>query len=95
MSSGKKYTALEKSKIAIEAIKGELTYSQITSKYGVHTTQINRWKQQALQAMESNFNGKQAKLAVSQDELVEQLYQQIGKLTTECEWLKKKAALFR
>ncbi|MCA2772387.1 MAG: transposase [Microcystis sp. M122S2] len=91
----KKYSANEKTKIALEAIKGELTYAQITSKYGVHSTQINRWKQQALQAIELNFNGSQAKAIVNQDELIAQLYQQIGRLTTECDWLKKKSELFR
>lgn len=95
MSSGKKYSTAEKMKVAIEAIKGELTYAQISSKYGVHATQINRWRQQALQAIESNFSGGHAKAIVNQDELVAQLYQQIGKLTTECEWLKKKSELFK
>lgn len=95
MSSGKKYNAVEKTKVALEALKGELTYAQITSKYGVHSTQINRWKQQALQAIESNFSGGQAKAIANQDELVAQLYQQIGKLMTECEWLKKKSELFK
>jgi transposase-like protein len=84
----KKYSAIEKTKISLEAIRGELTYAQITSKYGVHSTQINRWKQQALQAIESNFKGSQTKALINQDELISQLYQQIGRLTTECEWLK-------
>ena len=39
-----RYSAIEKSKIVIEAIKGELTIAQITSKYGVHSTQIQQWK---------------------------------------------------
>jgi transposase len=95
MSSGKNYNAVEKTKVAMEALKGELTYAQITSKYGVHSTQINRWKQQALHAIEANFSGGQAKAMTNQDELVAQLYQQIGKLTTECEWLKKKSELFK
>ena len=44
----KQYSAAEKIKIALEAIKGELTTAQISSKYGVHATQISNWKQQAI-----------------------------------------------
>jgi transposase len=42
----KKYSAQEKAKIALEALKGNLTQNEITKRYGVHSTQINRWKQQ-------------------------------------------------
>jgi len=44
----KKYTPAEKAKIALEAIKGELTLAQMTAKYGVHGTQVNTWKKQAV-----------------------------------------------
>jgi transposase-like protein len=47
----KNYTVAQKSKIAIAAIEGKLTYSQLTSEYGVHSTQIKAWKQLALQAI--------------------------------------------
>ena len=46
MKKAKQYSAEEKAKIAIEAIKGELTIARITSKYGVHSTQITHWKKQ-------------------------------------------------
>ncbi|MBU2545523.1 MAG: transposase, partial [Gammaproteobacteria bacterium] len=42
------FTAEFKSRVALEAIKGDLTINEITSKYGVHSTQVARWKQQAL-----------------------------------------------
>ena len=45
----KQYSATEKSKIVIEAIKGELTIAQISSKYGVHSTQIQQWKKKGLE----------------------------------------------
>lgn len=57
----KQYSAAEKTKIALEAIKGELTIAQISSKYGVHATQISKWKQQALESMQSGFTLRQAK----------------------------------
>ena len=90
----KKYSTTEKLKIALEAIKGELTHAQISSKYSVHSTQINRWKQQAHQGMELGFSNNKQKIETDQEALIEQLYQQIGKLTTECEWLKKKSKIF-
>ena len=90
----KQYTAQEKAKVAMEAIKGDLTMAQISSQYGVHVTQINRWKREAVEAMVSGFNTKPRAVDTSQTELVEHLYQQIGQLTVERDWLKKKSATF-
>lgn len=93
----KQYSAAEKTKIALEAIKGDLTIAQISSKYGVHATQISNWKQQAIESMQSGFNsrGGRTNAEADQSELVDKLYKQIGKLSTECEWLKKKSELFK
>ena len=98
MSSTKKqYSAAEKTKIALEAIKGELTIAQISSKYSVHATQINKWKQQAIESMQAGFSGKRSYNNTDDDQtqLVDKLYRQIGKLSTECEWLKKKSEVFK
>lgn len=54
----KQYNAAEKTKIALEAIKGELTIAQISSKYGVHVTQISKWKQLAIESMQAGFTSK-------------------------------------
>jgi len=54
----KKYTPAEKAKIALDAIKGELTLAQISSKYGVHSSQINAWKKQLLAYLPDAFNDK-------------------------------------
>jgi transposase len=54
----KKYTPAEKAKIALEAIKGELTLAQIASKYGVHTTQIHTWKKQLMAYLPDAFSEK-------------------------------------
>jgi len=94
----KQYSAAEKTKIALEAIKGELTIAQISSKYGVHATQISKWKQQAVEAMQAGFSNRHSTSSTPSDEqsdLVDKLYRQIGKLSTECEWLKKKSELFK
>ena len=90
----KQYTAQEKAKVAMEAIKGELTMAQISSQQGVHATQINRWKREAIEAMVTGFGNRTKSVNISQTERVDQLYQQIGQLTVERDWLKKKSATF-
>jgi transposase-like protein len=91
----KRYGAEEKAKIVLEVLKGELTQSQITAKYGVHNTQLHVWRKQALEGMVSCFSGKQDRQASDQNELVDELYRQIGQLKVELDWLKKKSDLFR
>lgn len=59
----KSYTAEFKARVALDCIRGDLTINEITSKYGVHSTQINRWKQQAMASIKTCFTGKQQKLA--------------------------------
>lgn len=85
----KTYTAAEKAKIALEAIKGELSVAQISSQYGVHVTQIKAWKAQALEALQNGFKKKTDKQKEQNEILVDKLYRQIGQLTIECDWLKK------
>ena len=90
----KKYSASEKAKIALEAIKGEMTLAQISSTYGVHATQIKTWKKQLLAHLPDAFSdkGKQEK-RVHNEELAA-LYEQIGRLKVENDFLKKKSELF-
>ncbi|CAM4455756.1 MAG: hypothetical protein LEGION0398_MBIBDBAK_00787 [Legionellaceae bacterium] len=64
--------------------------NEISKKYSVHTTQINRWKQQALTGIKISFNGKQQKTESDQEKLTNDLYRQIGQLTCENEFLKKR-----
>ena len=90
----REYSSEEKARVALEALKGELTMAQISSKYGVHATQINRWRKEALESMVSGFKSKSKVKDTSQEELIKQLYEQIGQLTVERDWLKKKSTLF-
>jgi transposase-like protein len=85
----KTYATEFKARVALDAIKGELTINQITSKHGIHSTQVNRWKQQALSAVKQAFSGKNASLQKNDQELVEQLYKQIGQMKVELDFLKK------
>ena len=91
----KHFSADEKAKIVLEILKGELTQQQITAKYGVHSTQLYNWKKQALQGIVASFSGKPERQAQNHNQLVDELYQQIGKLKVELNWLKKKSDLFR
>ena len=84
------YTASKKSKIAVAAIEGKLTQAQLTSEYGVHATQIKVWKQTALRAITEAFSNARAKDKQDQQELVDALYQEIGRLQAQLSWLKKK-----
>lgn len=90
------FSPAEKFKIALEAIKGELTIAEISSKYQVHATQINKWKRQALDYLAAAFSNK---LTGSADDDPEEkfaaLYQQIGQLKVENDFLKKKCDLFK
>jgi len=90
----KQYSATEKSKIVMETIKGELTIAQITSKYGVHSTQIHQWKKKGLEYLINGFQNKVKSKQIDEEDLVKQLYEQIGQLNMECNWLKKKSTLF-
>ena len=84
------YSASKKAKIALAAIESKLTQAQITSEYGVHGTQIKAWKQVALKAIEEAFSAAREKETQSQEQLIDDLYHEIGKLQAQLSWLKKK-----
>jgi len=86
----KRYGADIKSKIALEAIRGERTVSEIASLHGVHPNQVTQWKKQLESESSSLFGDKRLKDAASsvdQTAVVDQLYRQIGELTMELGWL--------
>ncbi len=81
-----------KAKVAIEALKGHKTLSKLSTEFGVHAVQISQWKKQLQEGSVSLFErGKTG--ANKQDALIERLYQQIGQLQVEVEWLRKKGLL--
>lgn len=89
----KRHTSQTKVKVALEAIRGEKTTAELTAKYGVHASQINTWKKQALEIIPEAFTGKRKDSEADQQALIEELYKQIGQLTVEREWLKKNVDL--
>jgi transposase len=85
----KRYTAEFKAKIALEALRGELTVSQLAAKHGVHQTMIAGWKRQAMEGLSAVFSGRaEAKEAVREAE-VEKLHAKIGQLLVERDFLAK------
>jgi putative transposase len=92
MTNYKKHSAKQKAKIALEAVKENKTLSQLSSEYGVTSSQISTWKQQLVQGAEEFFthSPKQQQQALEQQNKEALLYQQIGQLQMELEWLKKK-----
>ena len=90
----KQHTAAFKAQVALAAIKGDRTANELAGHFGVHPTLIHAWKKQLLDGTEELFaNG--TKTATSDHEAVQaELYEQIGRLKMELEWVKKKAAAF-
>jgi len=83
-----------KFKIAMEAAKGMRTVNEIASEYDVHPNQVSTWKKQLLAEGAGVFSRKRARAEQDQAEQEAALYEQIGRLKMELEWLKKKAARF-
>ena len=83
-----------KAKVALEALREQKTIAQLSSLYGVHSTQITKWKRQALDILSSGFSEKQKQKEHNDQELVQELYQQIGRLKVEVDFLKKKMGIF-
>ena len=81
-------------KVALAAIKGDMTTAELSSKYEVHRSQINNWRKRALEGLREIFRGKRDKSVKDHEKLVDELYRQIGQLKVENDWLKKKSALF-
>jgi len=88
----KQHTAELKAKVAIAALKAEHTASELASMYGVHATQIGVWKKQALELLTQGFSSRRSSNVRAQEDLTATLYQQIGQLKVELDWLKKKVS---
>jgi transposase len=89
----KRFDAAFKAKVALEALKGQKTISELARIYEVHPNQIGQWKKQIQAELPKVFNGKRDMEEKDQAELVEELYRQIGQLKVELDWLKKTSGL--
>lgn len=92
MTTRKSYTPKFKARVAMDALRGEKTLSQLGSQYKVHPIQIAKWRKQAVELMPELFVDGRRK-ASNGDRESTALYEEIGRLKVELDWLKKKAGL--
>jgi transposase len=83
-----------KAKVALAAIKGDRTISELASRFAVHPTQIHQWRRQLVEGVEQLFVGKHSRPERAAEAEKAELYEQIGRLQMEVAWLKKKVAQF-
>jgi transposase-like protein len=86
----KKHSDEFKARVALEAVKGVKTLSELSSAYGVHPTVIAHWKRQLIAGAGTVFSRGSGGSARSEEEIVAPLYEEIGRLKMELDWLKKK-----
>jgi len=89
----KRYTANQKAQIVLEVLKEEQTLAQVASAHGVHPNLIRKWKAQVLEGLPDLFdNEKKAirDLETTHERELDELYTEIGRLTTQLAWLKKR-----
>jgi transposase len=83
-----------KAKVAIEALREQKTIPEIASQNGVHSSQVQRWKKELKDGIPDIFAKGKSHKDGAKDELIEELYKQIGKLQVELEWIKKSTDYF-
>jgi len=89
----RKHTPSFKAKVALEAIKEQKTSAELASQYQVHPGQIRNWKATAAKGLIDLFSDKKKSRDQDQEELIQELYRQIGQLKVDLDWLKKKSGL--
>ena len=90
----KAHAAVFKAQVALAALKGDKTVNELASQHAVHATLIHAWKKQLLAGAEDLFSNGSKAAAEDHEAVQAQLYEQIGRLKMELDWLKKKAASF-
>jgi len=85
----KRYAADFKAKVALEAIKGDLTLTELAAKHGIHQTMIATWKRQAIEGMAETFSGKSEAAQAASEADIAKLHAKIGQLVVERDFLSK------
>lgn len=94
MKKGRRNHSAEfRARVAVESIKGLRTTAELASEYEIHPTQIAKWKKQALEGLAGVFSDREERKWRDMEELKARLYQQIGRLQVELDWLKTKCGL--
>lgn len=91
----KVHSAAFKAQVALAAHKGDRTVNELVSHYGVHPTLVHAWKKQLVTGAESVFGSTDKAASADAEAREAELYEQIGRLKMELEWLKKKVASFQ
>lgn len=82
-----RYSAEFKAKVALEAIKGDQSISELGSRYGLHPNMITNWKRQAIENMAESFSGKVERTRSIDEAQIKELHAKIGQLTVERDFL--------
>jgi transposase-like protein len=90
MNKRKRYSAEFKAKVAMEALKEQKSLTELSHHYQIHSVQISNWKKQLIEGSASIFNNPNNNNHRKQQNLENHLYQEIGRLKIELDWLKKK-----
>jgi len=89
--SRRRFSSEFKAKVALESVRGNKTLTELSQAYEVHPNAISNWRKQLLENLPEIFEGNRGPKPKEAEELTDRLYQQIGKLQVELEWLKKKS----
>ena len=89
MGIKKQFSDEFKAKVGLEALKGDKTVAEIASEYQAHPTQVNTWRALIKERTASLFGRGDGKELKEKDELIERLYNNIGQLQVDVDWLKK------
>lgn len=89
MKTRRRFTAEFKAKVALEAIRGERTISELATKHQLHPNQITQWKRQAIENLAKAFDDKAADARVGREAEVTKLHAKIGQLVVERDFLAK------
>jgi transposase-like protein len=90
----KTHPAEEKAKLVLEALRGERTLNEIASEHNIHPNQLTKWKNEVIDTLPELFeteNSKIRKQKKQYDQEIEALLKQVGKLSMQLEWAKKKS----
>lgn len=93
MKNRRKFTAQFKSKVALEALKGVKTLSELAQQFDIHPNQISMWKKELEDVFIELFDKKRGPQKIEKEDDSSKLYEQIGRLQMELEWLKKKSGI--
>lgn len=92
----RKFTPEEKARLVLEILKEEKSVSQLASEHGIHPNVLNRWKTEAVNNLSQLFVDDRkgiTKMKQEYEQQIDELYAEVGKLTTQLSWIKKKSGL--